>query len=683
MRFKKIGTKMLASILPVVLLAMVILTVVSMRSSRSIINEQINTTMRAELEAKNGQMGEYLNSVSDMATMIAGMVEMNYTTTELAEYEKVLGNIIMENDVVSGSGLWFAEYAYNPEEKYVGPYVYKDGGSLVTTYDYSNEEYDYLSQEYYTMCIDAKEAQFTDPYYDETSNTIMSTCACPIIVDGKYIGCVTVDITLDIITELVNGITVGKNGSAILTTGSGVYLAGTDADKIAGSQNITEDTNSSLAAAGKDIVAKESGVSQYNNKGAINLYYGTLTSTGWKLILQIPQSELNAPLNRLMGMLIGVSAVAIIASVIAILLQVRAISRSISMVQLFAGSLAGGDFTVEPMEVKRVDELGTMSNSLNQMYDSNKGVINNIKVHAGEIDDSSATLRDASVTLAEKFNEMQKYMNDVNEAMLSTSAATEEVNASTEEVLSNVNLLATETDGSMQMARDIRGRASAVSESSRKSFESANELSNKFESRLQVSIENAKVVESIGELANVISEIAEQINLLSLNASIEAARAGEAGRGFAVVASEIGSLAGNTAEAVGQIQATISDVKTAFGGLAEDAKDLLGFVQDTVAPDYSSFVEVAEQYGKDAEAIDDSSAKISNMAEAIKNIMQEVTDAIQNIAEATQSTTELSSSMVEDINTLSDNVDEISNLSDQQDGIVKELNTVVGKFILD
>ncbi len=683
MKFKRISTKMMATILPVIIIAMVILSVKSMDSSKKVINDQNANAMDSELEARKGEIEEYLNSVSNMATTIADMVETNYTASELDAYETMLANIIAGNDIVLGSGLWFEPYAFDSNEKYVGPYVYKDEGSIVTTYDYSNAEYDYFSQEYYTMCIDADGAKFTDPYYDPTSGTIMSSCACPMIVNGKYIGCVTVDIELSSITGLANNITVGETGGAILITGAGTYLAGASDEKITNETSILDDENTSLAEAGKLILANETGSTTYDEGRVINLYYTTLEQTGWKLILKLPRAELNKPLDQLMYTLIAISVAALIVSVVVVLLQVRSIAKSIGKVQIFAGSLAGGDFTVEPIAVNSQDELGNMGTSLNRMYNSNKDVITKIKNRSEEIDESSSKLRDAAGVLSEKFTEMQKYMSEVNGAMLSTSAATEEVNASTEEILSNVNLLAEETASSMQMAKEIRGRASEIGENSRKSYESANTLSGQFKNRLQASIENAKVVESIGELANVISEIAEQINLLSLNASIEAARAGEAGRGFAVVASEIGSLAGNTAEAVDQIQTTISDVKRAFDSLANDAKDLLEFVQGTVAPDYSNFVEVAGQYGNDAEAIDESSDRISNMSDAIKNIMKEVTDAVQNIAEATQNTTELSSNIMEAINMLSGNVTEISDMSDAQEGIVSDLNEVVSKFTLE
>ena len=683
MKFKRIGSRMLALILPFVIGAMVVLAIVSINSSRSAINDQITETMNAELKAREGEMGEYLDSVSNMATTIADTVETSYKELEWAQYEAMLGNIIMENELVMGSGLWFAPYAFDPSEEYMGPYVYKEGSGVVTTFDYSNAEYDYFTQEYYTMCINAKGAQFTDPYYDPTSGVVMSTCACPIIDNGTFLGCVTVDIQLGTITELIDNIVVGKTGSAMLTTGDGTYLAGVDSSKVADAVNITADENKTLAAVGNLVVSNESGESEYTaSSGKMNVYYSTLKSTGRKLILQIPQEELFAPIRNLMTKSVLVSIVAIVVVILIILLQVRNISSGVGAVQKFAGSLAEGDFTISRLNVTTEDELGQMGNSLNNMYDSNKEVITNIKLHSSEIDESSEKLREAANILTDKFSDISKFMDEVNSAMLSTSAATEQVNASTEEVLSNVNMLSAETTKGMQMAQEIKVRATQVGDNSRQAYDSATKLSGQFEERLKLSIDNASVVESIGELANVISGIAAQINLLSLNASIEAARAGEAGRGFAVVATEIGSLAGSTAEAVGQIQATIAEVKTAFNELVNDAEGMLDFMRNTVAPDYSNFVEVSEQYGRDPQEFDTTSNEISSMSETIKYIMQEVTEAIQNIVEATENTTELSGEIIDSIKTVSGNVQGIADMSDSQETIVNDLNTVVDKFSL-
>ena len=685
MKFKKIGTKMLVVILPVVILAMLLLTAVIGFSSRDIINDQIDSRMQEELSAQSGVMGEDLHTVSSMAQSISRVVATTYQTTSMDTYEKMLGELIQDNDMVSGSGLWFEPYAYQADAEYMGPYVYKDGDQLATTYDYSNAEYNYFAQEYYELAKASTEPVFTDPYYDETSDSIMSTCAMPILVNDQFIGCVTVDIQLDAITTLVDNIKVGDAGRGMLLTAEGVYIGGAAGDKIQNSVVITEDKDApALAKAAEKILAGDSGETSYKGSdGQINLYYSRVDATGWILIITMPNSELTQPIMQLLAKLFGICIVALIVVALVIIFSVNSISKGLNRVKAFAGSLAEGDFTVDPIQVKTQDELGVMGGSLNAMYDSNKDVISNIAEHATDIDEASTKLRSATTELSENFAEIKKNIEEVNNAMMTTSAATEEVNASTEEVLSNVNLLTEETQNSTAMAQEIRGRAKEVGETSRKSFESASTLAKQFEERLAESIENAKVVSSIEEMANVISEIAEQINLLSLNASIEAARAGEAGKGFAVVASEIGSLATSTAEAVGQIQNTISQVQNAFDSLTKDAQNMLGFVVNDVTPDYSNFVEVAKQYGEDAASIERTAENISNMSDNIKQIMQEVTAAVQSIAEATQDTTEVSGNMTEKVVVVADHVDNVSEMAEKEDVIARELTGVVSKFKLE
>ena len=685
MKFKKIGTKMLVVILPVVILAMLLLTAVSGFSSRDIINDQIDSRMQAELSAQSGVMGEDLHTVSSMAQSISRVVATTYQTTSMDTYEKMLGELIQDNDMVSGSGLWFEPYAYQADAEYMGPYVFKDGDQLATTYDYSNAEYNYFAQEYYELAKASTEPVFTDPYYDETSDSIMSTCAMPILVNDRFIGCVTVDIQLDAITTLVDNIKVGDAGRGMLLTAEGVYIGGAADDKIQNSVVITEDKDTpALAKAAEKILAGDSGETSYKGSdGQINLYYSRVDATGWILIITMPNSELTQPIMQLLAKLFGICILALIVVALVIIFNVNSISKGLNRVKAFAGSLAEGDFTVDPIQVKTQDELGVMGGSLNAMYDSNKDVISNIAEHATDIDEASTKLRSATTELSENFAEIKKNIEEVNNAMMTTSAATEEVNASTEEVLSNVNLLTEETQNSTAMAQEIRGRAKEVGETSRKSFESASTLAKQFEERLAESIENAKVVSSIEEMANVISEIADQINLLSLNASIEAARAGEAGKGFAVVASEIGSLATSTAEAVGQIQNTISQVQNAFDSLTKDAQNMLGFVVNDVTPDYSNFVEVAKQYGEDAASIERTAENISNMSDNIKQIMQEVTAAVQSIAEATQDTTEVSGNMTEKVVVVADHVDNVSEMAEKEDVIARELTGVVSRFKLE
>lgn len=670
MNFKRIRTKMLVALLPAIVIAMTALNLISSLSCTAIVNEQISDTMEATLDAEAGSIEDYLNAVQSMAMTISRTVGTTYKEMTLPQYESMLAAIIKDNDMVLGSGIWFEPYVYDKSERYVGPYIFKNGGSISTTYDYSNASYDYFSQEYYTLAQASVKPVITDPYYDATSNTIMSSCTMPILDRDKFIGCVTVDVELSSIERVISNIQIGDGGTAFLLSGNGVYLAGVDTKKITDNQSVLDEKNVSLAAAGKIIVASANGETNYtaDDGTAYNLYFNSIPSTGWHIVIQMPKAELFQPIMRLLLRLSTVAAAAIAVCCIIVLWQVSSIAKSIKRVQMFAQNLAQGDFTIEALEVTSQDELGTMGNSLNDMYKGNRDVISNISEHSAEIADSSSNLKNASEKLLESFNEIQAYMSQINAAMMSASAATEQVNAS-------VEVLASETKEEMKVSQDIKKRAVLVEKASRDSYQSATQLSSQFEQRLSSSIENAKVVENIGQMANAIAGIAQQINLLSVNASIEAARAGAQGKGFAVVAGEIGKLAGETSDTVENIQTIVGEVQNAFQQLSGDSRDLLTFIQNTVTPDYNQFVKIAGQYGKDAEFFADISDKISK-------IMEEVTQAIRNIAEAAQDTASTGSRVTASVGDVSEMVEDVSDMSLKQQEIADNLDSVVKKFKL-
>lgn len=683
MKIRKIGSKIILIVLPIMIIGQGILTIVSSVTSERLIDEQMEETMLSELNYNQTQIDAYLEQVKTMADSIAISVANTYGTITLPEYEKMLGEMIQTNDIVLGSGLWFEPYVYDPEQKYVGPYIYKDGNSIVTTYDYSNEEYDYFNEEYYTNAMSASDAVITDPYYDETSGTIMSSCSAPINVNGKKIGCVTVDIELTAIQKIVSDVHVGDAGTAILTTSDGTYLAGVEDTKIGNGDKITNDSNQSLAEAGKNIVSSLSGTDTYTLNGEeYNLYYASLEDLNWKFIIQIPHSELMRPVYTLMTRLVLICIAVVVIAVVLIIIMVGGIAKSIKRVQIFAGELASGDFTISRLLVSGYDEIANMSTSLNEMYGSNKTVIENISEHANDINEASTKLSDSANELKNEFDSIAKYMAQVNEAMMNSSAATEELNASAEQVDVSVNTLTEETQKSLSMAKEINNRASTIEKESKASYEKASVLKHDYEEKLAVSIESAKVVEDIKSMAAIISDIADQITLLSLNASIEAARAGDQGRGFAVVATEIGKLAGEATSAVENIQATIVRVQSAFQSLAENANNLLSFVTDTVTPDYRNFVNVANQYGQDAADITKISQVLSEMSAEIHTIMDEITHAINNIAESTQETADVSTNILESVDGVSKVVTDVTDMAIHQHEISNDLNNVVQNFKL-
>ena len=432
------------------------------------------------------------------------------------------------------------------------------------------------------------------------------------------------------------------------------------------------------------VLAEDEGTSGYTaGETDYKVYFDTIDLTGWKLMVSIDSYELKQPIYILINRLVIVCIVALVVAIVIIVIGIGGVAKTIRKVQNFATELAEGDFTIEKLSVKGKDELAVMSSSLNEMYGNNKGVIQSISDYSVDINEASNNLKTSANELKIEFDKIVDIMTAVNEDMMNSSAATQQLSASVEQVAMSTDSLNEETKGSLELATDIQKRASEIGKSSQEAFDKSQTLQNSFESKLEDSIAQSKVVENIGEMASVIADIADQITLLSLNASIEAARAGEQGKGFAVVATEIGKLAGQTTDSVEKIQETISGIQDAFEGLATNAKSLLDYVSNTVTPDYQNFVGVAERYGQDAESIKETSEKLSNMTESIQEIMNEVKSAIQNIAEATQNTAANSGEVMDSVEELSETVTQINGMSDKQNGIAQDLTRVVSQFKLD
>ncbi|MDD5936610.1 MAG: methyl-accepting chemotaxis protein, partial [Clostridiales bacterium] len=635
-----------------------------------------------ELKAQKNLSSMYLDEALVSSKILSDFIGNSYQITKMDTYLTSIEDMIQGNDFILGCGIWFEPNVYDKNEKYVGPYIYRDNNQLVTTYDYSNAAYDYLSQEYYIVAKDTKESAITDPYYDATMDKTISTCTTPIFDNnGTFIGCVTVDMELSNIQALIMNMEFGEGNEAELLTGSGTYIMSQDDTKVKNMESIINSKNASLAKAGEQLLSGNKGVVFYENeKKEYRLYYDTFDLTGWKLMISIPESDLAIPIKNLSIQLIVICVLSLIFVSVIIVLIARGISKKIKKVEELAKALSDGDFTTESLEINTEDEIGQMSRALNTMYDNNKKIITDISGHAQSIDCSSQKLSDSANNLTKEFNDIEIYLSHVNEDMMSASAATEEVNASTEEVNASVNILANATSDSRHMAAEIQNRAKEIGENAKISYDNAIELSVAYEKRLQDSIDNAKVVTDIEKLAAVISGIAEQINLLSLNASIEAARAGESGRGFAVVAAEIGKLANETATAVGQIQGTIQTVQGAFTGLTEESSSLLSFIQQTVTPDYEKFVGIARQYQEDAVAIQTNANNIFEMSESVRTIMNEVSSAIQSVAESTQNTAENSGKVMEAADRIAGVVEEVSSMADMENQVSQELNEVVSRF---
>jgi len=240
--------KMLAMILPIVVIALIVVALVSSNLAKTAVNEQTSNYIFAELDKNISTIDGKLEKVRTTAEALSVLVSNTYQGMPMTGYADTFGNMVLKDDLISGAGIWFEPNVYvgdsnYADQEYVGPYWYEDNGSIVEDWEYSNAEYDYFSQEYYlnAKAMTSLSAVITDPYYDSSSGTIMASCSAPIFdASGNYMGCVTCDMTLDIISTLVSEITVGDSGNAMMTSSSGVYIYAKEAEKMTSGLNIAK-----------------------------------------------------------------------------------------------------------------------------------------------------------------------------------------------------------------------------------------------------------------------------------------------------------------------------------------------------------------------------------------------------------------------------------------------------------
>ena len=679
-----IQARMILGILPWVIIALIIMEVALTSTSRGLINSQTQSTMEATLDANANDVNAQLESIYSMAEHLSYVVADTYKTADIETYAKLFEDMLSTNDLASGAGIWFEPNVYDPAEKYYGPYWYKDGaGGYVEDWEYSNADYDYFNQEYYlnAVAIDHVEATITDPYYDEASDTTMASCSVPIYDGSKCLGCITVDITLDTVQASLEDVVIANSGSLLLTDSQGVYIyKSTDPEAAKSAMNIADDPTN-IKNVASEIMSNERGTTTFaGGRGMCNLYYSTIPGVNWKLGIIVLQSEINGPVNRMLMLGIIIMIVALVICAAVVFAQSTGVSKAMKKVEVFAEELAEGDFTIQPVEIKRKDEIGAMSQALNTMYENNSNVIRNIMRGSNRVNDSSGQIGGVATDLSTQFENVQSSMIRVNDAMANTGAATEQVSASANEVNQSVLQLADETSAIEEEVKKIKERASGIVAESKEASDNAIAVAEQRGAALEEASKKAEVVSEIGTLADSIADIADQINLLSLNASIEAARAGEHGRGFAVVASEINSLATDTKAAVDKIQDTISAIQEAFASLSHDSGELLTFVRETVTPDYDHFIEVGEQYGQDAESFGNLTERIAEMVGYIRESMEQVNAAVGSIAESATETATSSSEVTNIVNDVSGMVSNVYDMTQEQKEVSDSLSDIVSRF---
>ncbi|WP_081846678.1 methyl-accepting chemotaxis protein [Butyrivibrio sp. AE3004] len=575
--------KLIVTIVPIVAILLILLTVITTVVSRNIILQRSDSEMEATLGEHTYYISSELEAIRAQADTVARMVGGTYESASIEDYGKALTEVVEGSSLILGAGLWFEPNAFDKESQYYGPYWYKntdsngdwDGKDLILTWDYSNAEYDYFSQEYYTNAKSLPNATITDPYYDASSGMVMASCSAPIkTIEGQFLGCITVDIMLTSIKDQIGSIKVGNTGTLFLIDGNSNYIyhpAYPDACK--DQMNLSDSTE--LNDYISKIKSDDIGEGEFKFEGSTRLlYWDKVPNMTWKVGLTISQDEILKEVNTLMLTSIIVCLVAMILTTAVIIYQATGIASAVAVVANSLSHLREGEFVKITGAKKRTDEIGLMTEATNDVINKLDEIVSHIKESAMSVGSSSEELSDManqiSQTAEDVSNAVQEIASGATQQADEIQSASENVGRigdAVNDVQDSTGTLST-TAGKMKEASEVSSRSLASLQ------DSSMEMTAKIDEISRTIQATQEAVTNIGSKVEGITSIATQTNLLSLNASIEAARAGEAGKGFAVVAEEIGQLAENSKQLADDIRVEMDSLLNQAKAAVDAAEDV-------------------------------------------------------------------------------------------------------------
>ncbi|QGX41069.1 HAMP domain-containing methyl-accepting chemotaxis protein [Permianibacter aggregans] len=335
------------------------------------------------------------------------------------------------------------------------------------------------------------------------------------------------------------------------------------------------------------------------------------------------ESALSATSTANLIVLVSCLVALVLAGLIAFQVTASIVSRLNRFVTAL-GQIANGDMTVR-VDVESKDELGHLGESVNTLTSQLRKMLRSIT--------------DASLSLASSAEQSNAISRSTNEAIRVQREQTEQVVVAMTEMSSTVEEVARSAGNTLQQVNNADKETSAGHRVVSSSIEAINRLAQEVENSVQVINRLDSYSDQIGTVLDVIRGIAEQTNLLALNAAIEAARAGEQGRGFAVVADEVRTLASRTQQSTAEIQQTIERLQQG----AREAVQVMARSRQEAEASVSQTAQAGESLGRITQSmsvINDMSTQIASAAEEQTAVTQEMHRNMTQIASAAERTSD-------------------------------------------
>ena len=648
-KFRPIRVKLLGTILPLTIIIVLLLTGISYYISKAIITNYSMDLLNSSIENQSNEIEAWLNE--------------NLAAFQLAK--QTIEGVKPDSEQLQ---LMLNEYCGYNDNYPDGLYIADENGNLITAADSEKKENNPTESVWYQSGATRINMGFTDAYTNDNGEAVIS--ASGILSDGSdTTKVISADLSLERVSIIVNSFIEMDQAQAFLVNPKdNSILAHRDSSLI--SAKLTDSDNAFMKDVAEKISAGDYSTVEFDQNMTA---FSEISGTDWILVSYIPTSLIYQDVNTVRTTMIIIGLISVV--LLAVLID-RVIHVTVKPVNELTGiitAMTDGDFTVD-VNVKSNDEIGLMANGVEKFITAMRDMISSIydvsdKLHtqADNSNDVSAQMYNASTTQSQSMVELN---HTVEQLSLSVNDIAE--NATTLAlVVSDTRNDGVEVDKKMQETVTV----SRQGKSDMQRVSSAMQDINESVKRLQVAIDKVgKASGEITNITNVIGSIADQTNLLSLNASIEAARAGDAGRGFAVVAGEIGQLAQTSADSVHNIENIIGEINSLVKDAVSQADDSAGNINDSsrlvgealttfdvIFENIDAVSKLVEQMLEKVEKVNDVSSNVASISEEQAASSQEILATSDTMLEQANNLTGNSKTVANDAKELTDSAKELAN----------------------
>ncbi|MEH7463886.1 methyl-accepting chemotaxis protein [Bacillus thuringiensis] len=644
-----VGKKLLLSFFVILISAVSVIGTMSYQTAKKNFDNQIT--------------GSASENIKVLDSLINQMIDAKYN--DVTHFSKVIQRNMHETDNGESIRKVFTEYvSLHPEA--VQLYVGTDNGAFIQEPNVQMPAgYNPKERPWY---IDAMKQNggvaISAPYKDKTTGDIVVTISKK-LDDGS--GVIGIDLKLESLLKTTKTINIGKKGYAFILDQSQNVIA-----------HPQEKSGTKAPDAwGKPLYKENHGTYTYDGSEK-KMVFATNAKTSWKIAGTMYVNEVTTAAEPIFYNTLIVAVIALLVGGVIIYFITLSITKPLKQLVISSHKISEGDLT-ETIEVRSNDEIGQLGEGFNEMAGSLRELISRINSSAGHVAASSEELTASVRQASEATEQITMAIDQVSSGAAIQTKGVEQGAILLQEVIEGIQRVA---DTSFSIATSSAYTRQKAEDGDKLVAQTVNQM----QSIHQSVAESDAIIQlldnkskQIGDILEVIQNIADQTNLLALNAAIEAARAGEHGRGFAIVADEVRKLAEQSSSSSNEIGKLITEIQEDMSKTVSSMNHVNTEVQSGLVianETKQSFTEILQSTSEIAKQIDSmvqTAKQMSKGADEVSVSVGEIAITANNNASSTQS---VAASAEEQLAS----IEEISSAAGTLSQMAEELQVLIERF---